>query len=172
MKVPVKIKKVHTDAIIPKYQSNEAAGFDVHAIVDVKNPFYVDMEMCDYYGNVYKAAGPALVIQPMKQCIVSTGLAFSLPPFHELQIRPRSGLAAKRCITITNSPGTLDSDYHDELKIILFNLGQEPFVIWPNDRIAQCVLAPIIQADFEEVDDFDEEAKKRDRGGGFGSTGV
>lgn len=170
--MPIKVKKLHKDAIIPKYQSKEAACFDVHAIINENNPCFTKKLIWDDYDGVIKPEGPGLVVQPMSQCIVPTGLAFGLPPFYELQIRPRSGLAAKKCITITNSPGTLDSDYLDELKIIIFNLGKKPFIINQGDRIAQCKVCPIYQAEFEEVLDFDEEIKKRDRGGGFGSTGI
>jgi dUTP pyrophosphatase len=146
-KIPIKIKKIYPDAIIPKYQSNEAAGFDVHSLEDV-------------------------YIHPKEQHIISTGLSFCLPKGWELQIRPRSGLAAIHCISITNSPGTLDSDYQGELKIILINFSVDKvYYVEKYDRIAQCVLSPVYQAEFIEVDDFSDEDKERDRDGGFGSTG-
>jgi dUTP pyrophosphatase len=112
-----------------------------------------------------------LYIDSATQCIVPTGLAFSIPEGMELQLRPRSGLAAKKGITITNSPGTLDSDYTDELFVIIYNSGKETFVIKQGDRIAQCVLKQVERAEFNEVDDFDAETMKKDRGGGFCSTG-
>lgn len=176
----VQIKKVREGAIIPKYQTPGSAGFDVHAIVTPDNPCYYealipgtahDRDVGSGIAWEY-VNGPALYIWPDTQCIVPTGLAFSIPLGYELQIRPRSGLAAKKCITVTNSPGTLDSDYLDELFILVYNLGRETFIIQPGDRIAQCVLKQVEQAEFELVEDFDAETKLKDRGGGLGSTGI
>lgn len=155
----VQIKKVREGAIIPKYQTAGSAGFDVHAIIDKENHCFCKTD------NSY-------VIAPKTQCIIPTGLAFSIPFGYELQIRPRSGLAAKKCITITNSPGTLDSDYLDELFVIIYNLGNEHFFVNQGDRIAQCVLKQVERAEFDVVDDFDAQTKLKDRGGGLGSTGV
>lgn len=160
----VQIKKLRENAIIPKYQTEGSAGFDVHAIIDKDNKCYLDSK--------YSDQGPGLFVYPNTQCIVPTGLAFSIPKGMELQIRARSGLAAKKCITVTNSPGTLDHDYLDELFVLIFNLGKETFIIREGDRIAQCVLKQVEQAEFNVVDDFDEETKKKDRGGGLGSTGI
>jgi len=160
----VQIKKVRKNAIIPKYQTPGSAGFDVHAVID--------KAVEGYFDGPYAPDGSAYYVYSNTQCIVPTGLAFSIPQGYELQIRPRSGLAAKKCITITNSPGTLDSDYLDELFVIIRNEGKEMFVIKEGDRIAQCVLKQVERAEFEEVADFDEETKKKDRGGGFGSTGI
>jgi dUTP pyrophosphatase len=157
----IQIKKVRENAIIPKYQTDGAAGFDVHALVNEDNNCYLE----------YSDQGPGLFVHPNTQCIVPTGLAFSIPKGMELQIRARSGLAAKKCITVTNSPGTLDHAYLNELFVLIFNLGKETFVIREGDRIAQCVLKQVEQAEFDVVDDFDEETKKKDRGGGLGSTG-
>lgn len=149
--IPVKIRTLDRNVVIPQYQSKEAAGFDVRWF--------------DPYLN-------QIIILPGVQEILRTGLEFCLPKGYELQIRPRSGLSAKHALSITNSPGTLDSDYRDELKILLINLGKNAVEIERGDRIAQCVLAPIYQAVFEEVEYFSDEDMERDRGGGFGSTGI
>ena len=99
---------------------------------------------------------------------VATGLALAIPQGYEIQVRPRSGLALKHGITVPNTPGTIDSDYRGELKVILINLGTEPFVIQRGDRVAQLVLAPVVQAAWAEVEELD--ATERGEGG-FGSTG-
>jgi dUTP pyrophosphatase len=145
--------------MIPKYQSKNAADFDLHAVVNYDNPCYFKEKEC-------------LCILPKSQCIVHTGLAISIPNGFEIQIRPRSGLALKHSITITNSPGTIDSGFLDEIMIIVYNLGDECFYVATGDRIAQAVLNKIEQAEFEVVEDFDEKIKKDDRGGGLGSTGL
>jgi dUTP pyrophosphatase len=139
----LKIKKLNPDAIIPAYQSEEAAGFDLHSIDDV-------------------------VIKKGERKLISTGLAFEIEKGYEVQIRPRSGLAYKYGITVLNSPGTIDSDYRGEIKVLLINLGEKDFEIKKGDRIAQAVVAPVVQAKFVEV----EELSDTKRGsGGFGSTG-
>jgi dUTP pyrophosphatase len=112
------------------------------------------------------------IIRPGETSVISTGLAMSIPEGYELQIRPRSGLAAKFSVTVTNSPGTVDADYLDEIKVILTNMGSKDFHVRKSDRIAQAVLNKIEQAEIKEVNDFSEEIKRKDRGGGFGSTGV
>ena len=145
----IQIRKLRENAIIPKYQTAGSAGFDIHALIDNE-----------------------VTIIPKSQYVIPTGLAFSIPFGYELQTRPRSGLAKNKCITITNSPGTLDSDYLDELFIILYNLGEENFIVKHGDRIAQCVLKQVEQAEFEIVTDFDNETKQKNRGGGLGSTGI
>jgi dUTP pyrophosphatase len=99
---------------------------------------------------------------------VPTGLAFALPPGFEGQVRPRSGLAFKHGVTCLNTPGTVDADYRGEVKVILINLGEEDFVIRRGERIAQLVIAPVVQAQWSEVDSLDETARGA---GGFGSTG-
>ena len=110
-----------------------------------------------------------LTIACGKTAIVPTGLFFEIPNGYEIQIRPRSGLAAKNGVTVLNTPGTIDSDYRGEIKIILINLGDEDFVINSGDRIAQMIVAPVTQADFSIVENLSE----TERGtGGFGSTGV
>jgi dUTP pyrophosphatase len=109
-----------------------------------------------------------VTLAPGARDAVPTGLAIALPPGFEAQVRPRSGLALKSGITCLNSPGTVDADYRGEVKVILINHGAEPFVIRRGDRIAQLVIAPVIQARWTEVDTLDETARGA---GGFGSTG-
>jgi dUTP pyrophosphatase len=139
----LKIKKLNEKAIIPAYQSEEAAGFDLHSIEDI-------------------------VIKVGERKLIGTGLAFEIEKGFEVQIRPRSGLAFKHGITVLNSPGTIDSDYRGEIKVLLVNLGEEDFEIKKGERIAQAVIAPVVQAEFEEV----KELSDTKRGiGGFGSTG-
>jgi dUTP pyrophosphatase len=142
-KLGVKVKILNPDAIIPKYQTEEAAGFDLHS-VDEKT------------------------IKAGERDVVKTGLAVALPKGYELQVRPRSGLALKNGITLPNSPGTIDSDYRGELMVIILNTGKDDFVIKKGDRIAQAVIKEILQADFAVVEELDS----TERGsGGFGSTG-
>ena len=139
----LKIKKLNEKALIPAYQTKEAAGFDLHATEDV-------------------------VINPGERKLIGTGLAFEIEFGYEVQIRPRSGLAYKHGITVLNTPGTIDSDYRGEIKVLLINLGREAFEIKVGERIAQAVIAPIKQAEIVEV----EELSATVRGaGGFGSTG-
>ncbi|NPA12216.1 MAG: dUTP diphosphatase [Epsilonproteobacteria bacterium] len=139
----LKIKKLKNSALIPAYQTKEAAGFDLHAVEDT-------------------------VIKPFERKLIPTGLAFEIQKGYEIQIRPRSGLAFKHGITVLNTPGTIDSDYRGEIKVLLINLGSEDFEIKKGERIAQAVVAPVVQADIVEVDELNE----TERGsGGFGSTG-
>ena len=105
---------------------------------------------------------------PVKSCLVPTGLSVAFPKEYEIQIRPRSGLAAKNNISVLNTPGTIDSDYRGELKIILFNHGNENFIINKNDRVAQMVLTPIIKMELEETSELPNSIRGED---GFGSTG-
>ena len=109
-----------------------------------------------------------LSLKPGQRHAVATGLALAIPAGFEIQVRPRSGLALKHGITVPNTPGTIDSDYRGELKIILINLGDESFAIERGDRIAQLVLAPVVQAAWSEVEELDETTRGD---GGFGSTG-
>lgn len=128
---------------LPHYATSGAAGMDVVSAEDV-------------------------TLAPGARHAVATGLAVAIPPGYEIQVRPRSGLALKHGITVPNTPGTIDSDYRGELKVILINHGSEPFVIARGDRVAQLVLAPVTQARWIEVPELDA----TDRGaGGFGSTG-
>ncbi len=140
----LKIKKLNKDAIIPAYQTKEAAGFDLHSIDEV-------------------------VIKKGERKLISTGLAFEIEKGFEIQIRPRSGLAYKHGISVLNSPGTIDSDYRGEIKVLLINLGEEDFKIKRGDRIAQAIIAPVVQAKIIEVDELSDTKRGA---GGFGSTGV
>ena len=107
-------------------------------------------------------------LAPKKSCLVPTGLSVAFSNDYEIQIRPRSGLAAKKNISVLNTPGTIDSDYRGEIKVILFNHGKEEFIIKNNDRIAQMVLVPVHKIDFEEVGNLPDSIRGK---GGFGSTG-
>jgi dUTP pyrophosphatase len=107
-------------------------------------------------------------LEPGKSCLVPTGLSVAFSDKYEIQIRPRSGLAAKNNVSVLNTPGTIDSDYRGELKIILFNHGKENFIINNNDRVAQMVLTPIIKMELEETNDLPDSIRGE---GGFGSTG-
>ena len=107
-------------------------------------------------------------ISPGNTSLIPTGIFIAIPKNFEIQIRPRSGLAAKNNISVLNTPGTIDSDYRGELKIILINLGKKDFVIKKNDRLAQMILAPVVKAEFEEVSELPETVRGE---GGFGSTG-
>lgn len=130
---------------LPSYATSLSAGCDLRAAI-------VD----------------PVVLEPLARALVPTGLCIALPGDHELQIRPRSGLAWKHGITMVNPPGTIDADYRGEISVPLINLGTEPYVINRGERIAQAVLAPVVQISWDTVDSLDE----TDRGaGGFGSTG-
>lgn len=111
----------------------------------------------------------SITLEPMKRVIVPTGLYFEIPAGYEIQVRPRSGLAAKHGITVLNSPGTIDADYRGELKVILVNLSSEPFVIEKGERIAQIVLASHAHIEWEETSELSDSERGE---GGFGSTGV
>ena len=133
-------------AILPEYKTAGAAGADVCAFLS-----------------------EPVTLLPMQRAMIPTGLSFAIPQGYEVQVRPRSGLAAKNGITCLNTPGTIDSDYRGEVKVILINLGEEPFTIQNGDRIAQLVVAPVTIGAFKPVASLDE----TERGaGGFGSTGV
>ncbi|MEQ5789228.1 dUTP diphosphatase [Erythrobacter sp. NFXS35] len=143
--VNVEIKRLPHGAglALPAYATAGAAGMDVVSAEEV-------------------------TIAPGARHAVATGLALAIPQGYEIQVRPRSGLALKHGITVPNTPGTIDSDYRGELKVILINLGTEPFAVQRGDRVAQLVLAPVVQAVWDEVAELDT----TDRGeGGFGSTG-
>ncbi len=128
---------------LPQYATEGAAGMDVVSAED-------------------------LTLAPGARHAVATGLALAIPPGYEIQVRPRSGLALRHGISVPNTPGTIDSDYRGELKVILINHGEEPFAIRRGDRVAQLVLAPVTRAAWAEVADLDETARGS---GGFGSTG-
>lgn len=131
---------------LPAYATADAAGMDLCAAVD---------------GSVS--------IPPGGRALVPTGIAIALPPGFELQIRPRSGLALRHGIVLPNSPGTIDADYRGEIQVILLNTGEAPFVVERGARIAQAVLAPVLRAVWQEVEELDGTARA---GGGFGSTGI
>jgi len=135
------------DLPLPQYQSALAAGLDLIAAVPADRP---------------------VELVPGARALIPTGIAIALPPGTEGQIRPRSGLAIRHGITVLNSPGTVDSDYRGELQVILVNLGSEPFVIQRGMRVAQLVIAPILQANVVEIGDLDVTKRAT---GGFGSTG-
>ena len=143
--VKILIKKISKEVITPKYKTDGSSGVDLSAFLEKK-----------------------VVIKPNSSELIPTGLQVAIPEELEIQIRPRSGLAAKESIGVLNSPGTIDSDYRGELKIILFNHGKEDFIINNGDRIAQMVLVPIIKMEFEEVDSLPDTVRGQ---GGFGSTG-
>lgn len=130
---------------MPEYQTPGAAGADLCA-----------------------AVVEPLTLEPLARALVPTGLAFEIPEGFEMQVRPRSGLAARHGVTLLNTPGTVDSDYRGEVKVILVNLGSEPFTIRRGERIAQIVVAPVLQPSFREVDALSASARGE---GGFGSTG-
>ena len=143
--VKVLIKKLDQKVQLPNYKTEGSSGMDLMAFTN-----------------------KPIKISPNSSALVPTGISLATPDDVEVQIRPRSGLAAKSNIGILNTPGTIDSDYRGELKIILFNHGNSEFIVNNNDRIAQMVLMPVLKIDFEEVD----ELPKTIRGsGGFGSTG-
>ena len=131
---------------LPEYATSGAAGFDLRADIDA-----------------------GIVIPPLGRAMLPTGLTMAVPPGFELQVRPRSGLAARHGVTVLNSPGTVDSDYRGEVKVILVNLGDSPFTISRGDRIAQAVLAGSTRAALVETDSLDDTGRGP---GGFGSTGL
>jgi dUTP pyrophosphatase len=140
------IKRLSNNIPLPKYETEGSSGMDLTA-------------------NVNKV----IEIQPGKSEIIPTGIALSIPKNYEIQIRPRSGLAAKNQISVLNTPGTIDEDYRGEIKVILINLGEKKFIIEKGLRIAQMVLCPVIKAELEEVDELNETKRGS---GGFGSTGI
>jgi len=146
--IPV-VQLAHAHGLpLPAYETNGAAGMDLRAAVEDDAP---------------------IVLKPGARVMAPTGLAFAVPPGFEAQVRPRSGLAAKAGVTCLNTPGTIDSDYRGEVKVILINLGEEDFTIRRGDRIAQLVIAPVTQASWSLVASLEETARGA---GGFGSTGA
>lgn len=137
---------VSNNAVVPSYQTEGAAGADVCACIEQD-----------------------IILEPGKRTLVPTGLCMEIPAGYEIQVRPRSGLAVKHGITCLNTPGTIDSDYRGEVKVLLINLGDQPFVIKNGDRIAQLVVAPVTQAEFSKVEILSDTVRGS---GGFGSTGV
>jgi len=147
MTVTLELKRLDhgRDLPLPAYQSDLAAGLDLLAAVDAP-----------------------VTLQPGERALIPTGLAMALPAGYEAQVRPRSGLAAKHGLTVLNTPGTIDADYRGEVKVILINLGEAPFTIARGERIAQMVVAPVLQASIREVETLSETVRGA---GGFGSTG-
>ena len=143
--VKVLIKKLDPTVEIPTYKTEGASGMDLMAFI--KEP---------------------IKLAPQNSCLVPTGLSVAFSDEYEIQIRPRSGLAAKNNISVLNTPGTIDSDYRGEIKIILFNHGNKEFIINNKDRVAQMILMPIHKMDLEEVKDLPDTLRGK---GGFGSTG-
>jgi dUTP pyrophosphatase len=143
--VKILIKRLNSSVQLPSYKTNGASGMDLMAFIE-----------------------KPISLEPGKSCLVPTGLSVAFPEEYEIQIRPRSGLAAKKNISVLNTPGTIDSDYRGELKIILFNHSSENFIINNNDRVAQMVLTPIIKMELEETNELPESIRGK---GGFGSTG-
>jgi len=143
--VKVLVKKLDPAVQIPSYKTIGASGMDLMAFI--KEP---------------------IKLLAKKSCLVPTGISIAMSDDYEIQIRPRSGLAAKKNISILNTPGTIDSDYRGEIKIILFNHGNDEFIIQNNDRIAQMVLMPVHKINFEEVKNLPDTVRGK---GGFGSTG-
>ena len=141
----VLVKRLNPEVELPAYKTSGASGMDLMAFVD-----------------------RPIKIAPKSSCLVPTGLAIAFSEDYEIQIRPRSGLAVKNNITVLNTPGTIDSDYRGEIKIILFNHGNEEFIINNKDRVAQMILSPVIKMNLEEADDLPESIRGE---GGFGSTG-
>mgnify|MGYP001211406043 CR=1 FL=1 len=139
------IKRLSKEVSLPKYETSGSSGMDLSANID---------------DNIN--------IEPGETAIIPTGLALSIPKGFEVQIRPRSGLAAKQNISVLNTPGTIDSDYRGEIKVILINLGQDSFKVEKGLRIAQMVVSPVVQAQLTEVNDLSDTVRGE---GGFGSTG-
>ncbi len=142
----IQIKKLSNFVSTPKYETPGSSGMDIAAHIEEK-----------------------IVINPGEKSLVSTGFSLAIPKGYEVQIRPRSGLAAKKNITVLNTPGTIDADYRGEIKVILINLGKEKFIIENGERIAQMVVCPVVQAKLEEVKELSDTVRGSS---GFGSTGA
>jgi len=143
--IKVLVKKLNLKAELPKYKTEGSSGMDLKALIE-----------------------KPITVKPQSSALISTGLSIAIPEDTEVQIRPRSGLASKSNISVLNTPGTIDSDYRGEIKIILFNHGKEEFTVNNNDRIAQMILMPVLKVEFEEVEELPESVRGH---GGFGSTG-
>ena len=143
--VKVLVKKLHPKVKLPSYKTQGSSGMDLMAFIE-----------------------DSIKINPNRSALIPTGISVAIPNDVEIQIRPRSGLAAKSNIGVLNTPGTIDSDYRGELKVILFNHGSNDFLINNKDRIAQMVLTPVVKIDLEETDDLPNTVRGK---GGFGSTG-
>jgi len=144
--IQVKFKKLHPKAVIPSYMTEHAAGMDLCTMIE-----------------------SPVVLAPGERALLPTGLAMEIPPGFEGQVRPRSGLALKKGISLVNSPGTIDADYRGEIGIIIINHGVEPVEFLPGDRVAQLIIAPVTQATLVEADELNDSVRSS---GGFGHTGV
>ena len=142
--VKLLIKKIKKNIILPEYKTDGSSGMDLMANIE-----------------------QTIKILPGERKIISTGIMVAIPEQYEIQVRPRSGLAAKNGISVLNTPGTIDSDYRGEIKVILINLGKDILEIKKNDRIAQIIVCPIIRVELEEVENLTETTRGK---GGFGST--
>ena len=143
--IKVLVKKLNSEVQLPSYKTSGASGMDLMAFID-----------------------QPIKLAPGNSCLVPTGISVAFSEDYEIQIRPRSGLAVKNNITVLNTPGTIDSDYRGEIKIILFNHGKEDFLINNKDRVAQMILTPVVKIELEEVSDLPKTLRGK---GGFGSTG-
>ena len=143
--VKILVKKFDKNIKLPAYKTSGSSGMDLTAYIKNK-----------------------IIINPGKTAMIPTGIAVAIPKNYEIQIRPRSGLAAKKGISVLNTPGTIDSDYRGEIKIILINLSKKSFVVKSGDRIAQMVLCPVMKAKFKEITNLSKTKRGK---GGFGSTG-
>jgi len=143
--IKILVKKFDKNIKLPTYETSGSSGMDLVAYIKNK-----------------------ITIKPGKTAMISTGIAVAIPKNYEIQIRPRSGLAAKKGISVLNTPGTVDSDYRGEIKIILINLSKESFVVKSGDRVAQMILCPVVRAKFKEVINLPKTIWDK---GGFGSTG-
>ena len=141
----VLVKKLNSAVKLPSYKTSGSSGMDLMAFIE-----------------------KSIKIEPKTSCIIPTGLSIALSENYEIQIRPRSGLAAKNNISVLNTPGTIDSDYRGEIKVIIYNHGDKNFIINNGDRVAQMILAPVIKIELEETNDLPKTVRGE---GGFGSTG-
>ncbi len=144
----LRVHRIRPGAIAPRYATEGAAGLDLHAALDAE-----------------------LVLAPGRTASIPTGLVMALPPGHEGQVRPRSGLAAKHGVTVLNAPGTIDEDFRGEVHVLLVHLGSEEVVIRPGDRVAQLVVAPVTHVAVDDVEDGGSLGTTARGTGGFGSTG-
>ena len=143
--VKVLIKKLFPEVQLPSYKTSGASGMDLMAFI-----------------------ASSIIIKPKASCLIPTGLSVAFSEDYEVQIRPRSGLAAKNNISVLNTPGTIDSDYRGEIKVIIYNHGNKDFLVNNGDRIAQMILTPVVKMELEEANDLPETIRGE---GGFGSTG-
>ncbi len=143
--IKILVKKFDKNVTLPTYKTSGSSGMDLVAYIKKK-----------------------IILNPRKTALIPTGISVAIPKNYEIQIRPRSGLAAKKGITVLNTPGTIDSDYRGEIKIILVNLSNKSFVVKSGDRIAQIIVTPVVKGKFKEVENLPKTVRGK---GGFGSTG-